>query len=173
MRIAIWAEDYNGVIGEDESIPWDVPEDRKFFRETTLGHPVIMGRTTFDSLPNALDGRTNIVLSRDKGFHPEGVIVARSLQEAWEIAGKEDPNQVFIVGGGSLYAQAFTDVDRLIVTILYLSRHEKPGQVYAPLVDESIWDWNKELSDQGWRSKSGDAKWRVQVWDRKRSMSHN
>ncbi|MDD3354191.1 dihydrofolate reductase [Zoogloea sp.] len=106
-----------GVIGLDNRLPWHLPEDMKFFRETTRGKPVIMGRKTWESLPGAfrpLPGRRNIVVSRNAGYQADGATVAGGLSEALAAAGAADT--VFVIGGAELYRQALPMADRLYLT---------------------------------------------------------
>ena len=116
--IAAMAE--NRVIGRDNALPWDLPEDRKRFRALTMGHPVIMGRRTWQSLPRPLDGRTVIVLSRNRELTLSDGIRAGSLEEALALAVKADGcDEVFIAGGGYLYRQALPIADRISLTVVY------------------------------------------------------
>ncbi len=112
----------NREIGKDNKLPWNIPEDRKRFQDITMGHPVIMGRKTFESIlgyiKKPLPGRTNIVVTRDLHYQVEGVITVHSLEEAIEAAKKYDKNEIFIGGGGELYKQALPIVDRLYLTIV-------------------------------------------------------
>lgn len=105
------------VIGIDNRMPWHLPEDMKFFRETTRGKPVIMGRKTWESLPDAfrpLPGRLNIVVSRNAGYDAQGATVVGSLPDALSAAGNTDI--VFVMGGADLYRQALPMADRLYLT---------------------------------------------------------
>jgi len=120
----------NRVIGRDGVIPWNLPEDRKRFRMMTMGHPLIMGRRTFQSLPRPLDGRTIIVLSRNRHFTATDGNTATSLEEALALAADADGNdEVFIAGGGELYRQALAYADRLYLTVIH---REIPGDVTFP-----------------------------------------
>ena len=102
----------NNAIGKDNALLWHISEDLKFFKKTTMGCPVIMGRKTFESIGRPLPKRLNIVVSR--GFQaPEGVMVVPSLEEAYKAAFSE---RCFVIGGGQIYAQSMADVDKLIVT---------------------------------------------------------
>ena len=106
-----------GVIGIDNRLPWHLPEDMKFFRETTRGKPVIMGRKTWESLPDAfrpLPGRVNIVVSRNAAYPAVGATVVGSLPDALTAAGNADI--VFVMGGAELYRQALPIADRLYLT---------------------------------------------------------
>ncbi len=126
--IAAMAE--NRVIGRENGIPWDLPEDRKRFRAVTMGHPVIMGRRTYQSLPRQLDGRTVIVLSRNRQMILPDDILAGSLEEAF-LLGARSPGgeELFIAGGGELYRQALPLADRICLTIIH---QEIPGDVTFP-----------------------------------------
>ena len=123
----------NNAIGKDNALLWHISEDLKFFKRTTTGCPVIMGRKTFESIGRPLPKRTNIVISR--GFTaPEGVIVVSSLAEAYEAA---SPSRCFIIGGGQIYAQAIADADRLIVTHVHTIIED--ADTFFPEIDPSIW----------------------------------
>ncbi len=107
----------NGVIGRDGAIPWRIPEDMRRFRELTMGHAVVMGRRTWDSLPDRfrpLPGRRNIVVSRNPEWDAEGAERASSLDDALQLL--QEAEQVFVVGGAELYAAALTFADELLLT---------------------------------------------------------
>lgn len=108
----------SGVIGKDNALPWpNLPGDLPRFRELTMGKPCIMGRKTYESLPKALDGRMNIVVSRT-GFQAKGINVASSVLEAWIRAAESKCDESFVIGGGEVYTQAIHSCDRLYLTIL-------------------------------------------------------
>jgi dihydrofolate reductase len=109
----------NRVIGRANAIPWDLPADRRRFRELTMGHLLIMGRRTWESIGRPLPGRETIVVSRQVGYRAEGARVARSLAEALALA--EGEGEVFICGGGQLYAEALPLADRLYLTELAIT----------------------------------------------------
>ena len=136
----------NNAIGKDNALLWHISEDLKFFKRTTTGCPVIMGRKTFESIGRPLPKRTNIVISR--GFTaPEGVIVVSSLAEAYEAV--EDP-RCFVIGGGQIYAQAITDADRLIVTHVHTVIED--ADTFFPAIDPSLWqveERSEMLHDDG------------------------
>ena len=112
--ILIAAVARNGGIGKDNALLWRLPEDLKFFKRTTLGCPVIMGRKTFESIGRPLPGRRNIVVTRNTAWQHDGVDVAHTLEEARALAASEP--RVFVIGGGELYAQALPVADELILT---------------------------------------------------------
>lgn len=106
----------NGIIGRDNAIPWNIPADMDRFRELTLGHALIMGRKTFESIGRPLPGRRNIVVSRQADYVAEGVVVAGSLPEALLLAGGE--GEIFICGGGEIYEQALPLAGRIYLTLI-------------------------------------------------------
>ncbi|WP_439557490.1 dihydrofolate reductase, partial [Dyadobacter sp.] len=106
----------NGVIGKDNELLWRLPDDLKRFKQLTLGHPMIMGRKTFESIGKPLPGRTSIVVTRNAEFNYDGIIVVHSLDEAIEAARQIEQEEAFIIGGGELYKQAQSIADRLYVT---------------------------------------------------------
>lgn len=123
--IAAMAE--NRVIGRDGALPWHLPADLARFKALTLGHPVIMGRKTFAAIGRPLPGRLNIVLSRQPAFRPAGVLVARSLAEALQLAA--GAVEVFICGGGQLYREALPLAERVYLTIVHRAY---PGDTVFP-----------------------------------------
>lgn len=149
-KIIIAAVSENRVIGKDGDIPWHFPEDLKHFKEETTGSPVVMGRGTFESLPDdfqPLPNRTNIVLTRSEPSYEESVEIANSLEEALQIASKNG-KKVYIIGGASVYKQAIESADKMILTEI----HEKyEGDTYFPEFNEEKWketerDDREELS---------------------------
>lgn len=134
----IWAQARDGVIGRDGDMPWHAPADMAHFKATTMGHPVVMGRRTWDSIPprfRPFTGRTTIVLTRDDAaavaVRDEGGLVASSLDEALSLARSYEGGElVWVVGGGSVYAQAMARADVASVTILDLEIPD--GDTHAP-----------------------------------------
>lgn len=108
------------VIGEESGgIPWKISEDFKHFKNTTIGHPIIMGRKTFETLPGILPGRTNVVITKNKQYDaPKDVIVASSVEEALIEAKKLNGEEIFIMGGGQIYEEAIKYADRLYLTLV-------------------------------------------------------
>lgn len=124
----------NGVIGRDNTLPWRLPEDLQHFKRTTLGAPIIMGRKTWDSIGRPLPGRRNIVVSRNRNLALEGAEVVGSLEDAQRLCvGVE---QVFLIGGAQLYAEALPSADRLIVTEIDA---DVEGDAHFPAVDRAKW----------------------------------
>ena len=104
----------NHTVGIANRLPWHLSDDLKYFKATTSGHPIIMGRKTYDSIGRPLPGRHNIVVTRDRNWKADGVTVVHSIAEAVAAAGKV--NEVFLIGGASLYAEALPLADRLYLT---------------------------------------------------------
>jgi dihydrofolate reductase len=124
----------NGVIGRDGTLPWRLPEDLRRFRELTTGHAIVMGRRTWESLPHALPGRQNIVVTRRAGFRAEGAIVAGSLDEA--LARVTQPPPVFCIGGGELFREALPRADVAYVTEI---ARDFDGDATFPPLDPGRW----------------------------------
>ncbi len=141
MRLAlIAAVARNGVIGRGGDLPWRIPADLKYFKATTMGKPMIMGRRTYDSIGKALPGRISIVVTRQSGFQAAGVEVAGDLDRAVEIAAGFGAEEAMVIGGGEIYAAALPRADRLYLTEVHI---EAEGDVYFPPLDRSQW---RELS---------------------------
>lgn len=136
----VWAQAANGVIGSDGQLPWHLPEDMAHFRELTRGATVVMGRTTWDSLPprfRPLPGRFNIVLSRDSSWDEPGATRAADFTDALTIAATSTIEaDIWVIGGASVYALAVPYADRIVVTEL---AEEFPGDTYAPAIDRAAW----------------------------------
>ena len=117
MRISmVVAAAENNVIGKDNKLPWHLPKDLKFFKKVTDGHPIIMGRKTLEALGRLLPNRTHIVITRQEGFSPPGVLVAPSPEKALQLAAEHDKNEVFIIGGGEIFHIMLPLTDRVYLT---------------------------------------------------------
>lgn len=126
----------NNAIGKDNALLWHISEDLKFFKRTTMGCPVIMGRKTFESIGRPLPKRTNVVVSRSGYAVPEGVVVVASLEEAFAYV-PGDVERAFVIGGGQIYAQAMSQADRLIVTHVHTVIED--ADTFFPSIDPSVW----------------------------------
>ena len=125
----------NGVIGRDGDIPWRIPADFAHFKALTLGHVLVMGRATYDSIGRPLPGRTTIVLTRDPAWAAEGVLVAGDLDEALALAAGID-DEVFVVGGAGVYAHALDRADAQVLTEVHLN---PDGDTCYPAFDRAQW----------------------------------
>lgn len=133
---AIVATAKNGVIGKDNDIPWYLPADLKYFKRTTLNHHILMGRKSYQSIGKPLPKRTNVIITRDPFFISSNCLVARSIEEALEMAQNNGETEAFIIGGGQIYAQSVQYWDRLYLTKVDL---EVEGTVFFPELDFSEW----------------------------------
>lgn len=129
--IIIAAMARNRVIGRDNRLPWHIPEELRLFKKTTMGHPMIMGRKTFDSFPAPLPGRRHIILSRNRTFAPKGGEYAPSLAAALDLCSQSD--KVFIIGGAQIFTQAIAIATTIILTLI---EREVEGDVYFPIILE-------------------------------------
>jgi len=124
----------NRTIGINNTLPWRIPADLQHFKKLTMGHHMIMGRKTFNSIGKALPGRITVVVSRDRSLKIDGCIVAHSLPEA--IAKCASDPQIFVVGGADIYAQALDFADVLLITEI---QQEIAGDAWFPEIDRSAW----------------------------------
>lgn len=143
MRIALIAAMANNrVIGKDNQMPWHLPEDLRHFKQVTMGKPVVMGRRTYESIGKPLPGRQNIVITRNSDMTIPGVTMASSLSEAFDQANVCD--ELMIIGGGQLYAEALPCADILYLTQISL---DVDGDTYFPFWDDG--QWVKSSDDSG------------------------
>lgn len=130
----------NGVIGRDNGLPWHLPEDLRYFKRTTMGKPIIMGRKTFQSIGRPLPGRPNIVVSRRPGWSAAGVTVAASLEAALEcaqaLAAASGAEELMVIGGAEIYAAALPLAGRLYVTEVHAA---VAGDTWFPPMNPAAW----------------------------------
>jgi dihydrofolate reductase len=136
MLSIIVAVGENNAIGKDNKLLWHITEDLKHFKSITNGHPVIMGRKTFESIGKALSGRVNIVISRNPQLAVQGCIVAPSLEKAISVASEIDENQ-FIIGGASIYREALPIVDTIYLTVV---RNSYDADAFFPAIPKTGWN---------------------------------
>jgi len=135
MISIIVAMSENRVIGRAGALPWRLPDDLKRFKSLTMGHPMIMGRKTFESIGRPLPGRDTIVITRNPGWSRPDVRTANSLAEAIALAG-DGGGEVFIVGGGEIYREAILDADRIHLTLVHAAIE---GDAFFPVIDDDEW----------------------------------
>jgi len=136
----IWAMARNRVIGRNNTLPWRLPADLRHFRIITTGHPVVMGRKTFESLGRPLPGRTNIVLTRDPAYSPKDCLVAHTIDEALALAARHvtaNAPLFFVIGGEDLYRQTLPIADRLYITLVDA---EIDGDAFFPDIPLADWE---------------------------------
>jgi len=159
---AIVATDRKGTIGKDGQIPWYLPADLKFFKRTTMGCPVIMGRKTFVSIGRPLPGRTSIVLTRNPFFTATGVVVVHGLEEALAHPAAVEAEETFIIGGGELYKQSLDLISTVYLTIV--DAEIEDGDAFFPALDRGEW---KEVWSEGHRPEGkNQLAWRYSCWER-------
>jgi len=124
----------NRTIGFKGSIPWRIPADLEHFKNLTMGHYILMGRKTYESIGGPLPGRLSVIITRQPGYKAPGCRVAHSISKALEISKKD--NEVFIIGGAQIYKQFLDSVDRIYLTLIH---KDFLGDVYFPKFDETAW----------------------------------
>lgn len=133
----------NRVIGNENDLPWHLPDDMKFFMNTTQGHHVVMGRKNYESIPSKfrpLPKRTNIVVTRQKNFQAQGCHIVHSIDDAVAFAKKNNESELFIIGGAEIYTLTIPLANKLYLTEI---QTELEGDTFFPMVDKMIW---KEIS---------------------------
>lgn len=155
-----------GVIGRDGDLPWRLKSDLAFFKKTTMGKPVIMGRKTWESLPRRpLPGRLNIVVTRRAGFAADGARLASSLPEALALARAEadrtGADEIAVIGGGEIFTAALPECTRIYLTEIDLS---VDGDVYLPVLDPA--EWTESACQFFTRSEGDDADFVIRTLDR-------
>lgn len=124
----------NGVIGINNTLPWHLPEDLKRFRALTMGHHIIMGRKTYESLGRLLPGRTSVIVTRNHAYQVDGAIVVNNLQDAMQYCANDD--ELFLIGGAQLYQEGLKLVNKLYITKVNL---EVDGDAFLPEMDFNAW----------------------------------
>jgi dihydrofolate reductase len=133
----IAAAGLNNEIGRDNDLPWSMPNDMKFFKETTTGHWVLMGRNTFESFgKRPLKNRTNVVVTRQNDYVAEGCTVVATIEAGIELAKQAGETELFVIGGGEIYKHAIHLADRVYLTRIY---HSFDATVHFPAMDEAEW----------------------------------
>jgi len=168
VRISlIAAASENNVIGDHGRIPWDIPADLQYFRRTTQGHVVIMGRKTYESIGHPLPKRPNIVITRQKGLRAEGCDVVGSLEEALEKAKGQNGNmakgedEVFVIGGGEIYREALPKADRVYLTRVHTTI---AGDAYFPEFHSKQW---MEVSSERHEAQEGQPAYTFLVYEKR------
>lgn len=151
----------NHAIGKNNQLLWNLPNDMKFFKNKTWALPVLMGRKTYEALGKPLQGRFNIIITRQHNWHPEGTELAHSLDEAVKMAYAADYKEIMVIGGGQIYKEAMSVADRI-----YLTRVDAvlEGDTHFPVLDTNIWEM---ISEQSFPADEKHAyAYHFQVWER-------
>lgn len=155
----IVATSRNGVIGKDNRLPWHLPADLRRFKELTMGHTIVMGRKTYESIGRLLPGRRNVIVTRNRAFRLEGAIVVDSFDAA--LAAAADDDEVFIIGGEQIFRLALETADRLYLTIVQV---EVEGDTFMPPIDPSRWQRVRTESHAG--TDANSLAWRFEIHER-------
>lgn len=126
----------NNVIGKDNDLVWHLPADLKYFKETTKGHFIMMGRKTFESFGKPLPNRTHIIITRDESYTYPGCYVVHNLEDAYKIAEENNRSEIFILGGAEIYRQSIDHADRLYITEIKASFD---GDTFFPEINKNKW----------------------------------
>ena len=138
MKISlIAAASKNNVIGKDNDLPWNLPDDMKFFVQTTKGHHILTGRKNLESYGKLLPNRTNMVLTRNRDYEFKGAEIFHDLNSAIDFARARGEEEMMIIGGGEIYKQALPQADRIYLTRIHA---EIKGDAFFPPIDEQEWE---------------------------------
>ncbi len=151
----------NNEIGFENQLLWNLPKDLKHFKDLTSGHPIIMGRKTYESIGRPLPNRTNIVVSTKKDWFEEGILIVGSIKEAIKFAKKIDET-IFIIGGGKIYEQTINLVDKLEVTLV---KSEFKADTFFPKISEKMWRKTDEVCHQ--KDEKNEFDFCFQTYERK------
>lgn len=152
----------NNAIGKNNQLLWHLPNDLKFFKNTTWAGVVIMGRKTFESVNKPLPGRLNIVVTSNKDWQADGVMVATNLQQAVELATKENFKKIFIIGGGEIYKQSMVIADTIYITRVHT---QIDGDTFFPAIDTNEWQL-KEKNDF-FKDEKHAYDYSFEIWQKK------
>ncbi|EKN69501.1 dihydrofolate reductase [Neobacillus bataviensis LMG 21833] len=157
----IVAMDENRTIGKNNQLPWHLPEDLKFFKRVTMGHPIAMGRKTHDSIGRVLPGRENIVITRQPDYKSEECTIFYSVEEFVTYCREQD-DEIFVIGGAEIFKETFPFVDRLYITEI----HEIfDGDTYFPKF--TLDDWELTSSEKGIKNEKNPYDYDFKIYERK------
>ncbi|WP_373323194.1 dihydrofolate reductase [Alkalihalobacterium chitinilyticum] len=155
------AMDNNRVIGKDNDLPWSLPADLAYFKKVTMGHPIVMGRKTYESIGRPLPGRENIILTRNREYSVDGCTVLHSLADVKQVVDAND-KETFIIGGAEIFKEAFPIADKLYITHI---DEEFDGDTYFPAFSDHEW---KEVSrEKGIKDEKNPYDYYFTVYERK------
>lgn len=157
----------NDVIGKDGDMPWRIPSDFAWFKRMTMGKPMVMGRKQFETFPKPLAGRPHIVVTRQMDYAPEGAEVVHSLDAAFtlaaRLAGEAGVDEIMVIGGGDIYAQAMARADRLYISHVALS---PDGDARFPVIDPE--NWAVTDTPEVTPSERDEAPYRIKIYERRK-----
>ena len=160
----IVAASENNVIGKDNRLPWHLPADLKYFKNTTWAMPIIMGRKTFESIGKSLPGRHNIVITRNKDYKADGATVVSNLNDAIKAAEANDVNELFIIGGAELFNSTMDQAQKIYLTRVHATID---GDVFFPALNEEKWELVSEKNMEADEKNEYDLSF--QVWEKRNS----
>ncbi len=153
--------DKNRVIGKDNDLPWRLPADLAYFKKVTMGHPIVMGRKTYESIGRPLPGRENIIITRNQNYSAEGCTVLHSLDDVKKVI-DDSTKEVFIIGGAEIFKEAFPIADKLYITHI---DEAFEGDTYFPAFSDQEW---KEVSrEKGVKDEKNPYDYYFSVYERK------
>lgn len=162
----IVAMDENRVIGKNNQLPWHLPEDLKFFKRVTMGHPIAMGRKTHESIGRALPGRENIIITRQPDYLSEGCTVFHSVEEFITCC-KDQNEEIFVIGGAEIFNATFAFADRLYITLI----HEQfDGDTFFPEYPEQ--DWELISREQGITDEKNPYRYEFRIYQRTKTKQY-
>lgn len=161
MISLIWAMDENNLIGNGNELPWRIPAELQYFKKTTMGHPIAMGRKTFASIGRPLPGRENIIITRNKQFKHDNCTVFNCLEDFINYA-KNYEGEIFVIGGAEIYKELLPYAQRLYVTKI---NHAFNGDTYFPQFDET--DWKLIYNEKGLKNKENPYNYNHLIYERK------
>lgn len=159
----IVAASENNIIGIKNGLPWKLSSDFKYFKNKTWGMPVIMGRNTYESMKDALPGRINIVLTNNKDWKGENVLIANTLEDALQKAMDSDAKEIFIIGGGKIFSETIDKVNRIYLTRVHAT---VDGDTSYPQIDPSKWELKSQQSFPA--DDKNNFPYTFEVWERKK-----
>ncbi|WP_075982026.1 dihydrofolate reductase [Bacillus massilinigeriensis] len=161
MISLLWAMDENRVIGKNNELPWHLPEDLKYFKRVTMGHPIIMGRKTYESIGRPLPGRENIIMTRNQDYKMDGCQIMSSVDELLRF-NKAQNDEVFVIGGAEIFKEVLPFADRLYLTQI----HEAfPGDTFFPEIKMD--EWKLISSEKGIKNEKNPFDYEFLVYEKK------
>ncbi|MFS0863277.1 dihydrofolate reductase [Fredinandcohnia sp. 179-A 10B2 NHS] len=160
MISLLLAMDKNQLIGKDNDLPWRLPADLAYFKRVTMGHPIIMGRKTYDSIGRPLPGRENIIVTRDRNYQVEGCKVVHSIDEIVQL-GSETKEELFVIGGSEIFKEILPYADRLYITEI---DEVFEGDTYFPAFKKN--EWNLISSEKGIKDEKNPYEYTFLVYEK-------
>jgi len=154
------AADEGNVIGKANQLPWHLPNDLKYFKNLTWGLPIVMGRKTYESIGKPLPGRTNIVITRNKEYTAEGIVVVHTIEQALNVAQQKGAREIFVIGGAEIFNSVFDKAHRIYLTRIH---HRFDGDVFFPELNR---DWQLVKKQAQEKDEKNAYAHTFQVWER-------